>query len=204
MASSKNTDDVKLDKKGRPIKTGKWTRRGFITAGTLAGGALLVAVAIRPGHQEKKMAKYVEGEGETLVTAFVKIGSDNKITAIIPHSEMGQGVLTALGSMLCEEMDVAFDDLDIVEAPAEKEYANFVLAREFVAGGLSVPPMLQDTINGVFLAATKAMGLQITGGSASVRFTGASAIQTAGCRAAIFRPRLTARRCLAWTHLCPA
>jgi len=123
MASSKNTDDVKLDKKGRPIKTGKWTRRGFITA--------------------------------------------------------------------CEEMDVAFDDLDIVEAPAEKEYANFVLAREFVAGGLSVPPMLQDTINGVFLAATKAMGLQITGGSASVRFTGASAIQTAGAAAA-------------WTHLCPA
>jgi len=62
--------------------------QGFITAGTLAGGALLVAVAIRPGHIEKKMAKYVEGEGESLVTAFVKIGQDNKITAIIPHSEI--------------------------------------------------------------------------------------------------------------------
>ncbi len=177
----KTSSDTAVETK--PAKKGKWTRRGFITAGTLAGGALLVAVAIRPGHQEKKMAKYVEGEGETLVTAFVKVGKDNKITAIIPHSEMGQGVLTALGAMLSEEMDVAFDALEIVEAPAEKEYANFVLAREFIAGGMSVPPMLQDTVNGVFLAATKAMGLQITGGSASVRFTGANAIQTAGAAA---------------------
>ena len=181
--SEVNTANMKSAKNVKPAKTGKWTRRGFITAGTLAGGALLVAVAIRPGHIEKKMAKYVEGEGESLVTAFVKIGQDNKITAIIPHSEMGQGVLTALGAMLCEEMDVAFEDLDIIEAPAEKDYANFVLAREFIAGGKSIPPMLQDTVNGVFLAATKAIGLQITGGSASVRFTGASAIQTAGAAA---------------------
>jgi len=109
--SEVNTANMKSAINVKPAKTGKWTRRGFITAGTLAGGALLVAVAIRPGHIEKKMAKYVEGEGESLVTAFVKIGQDNKITAIIPHSEMGQGVLTALGAMLCEEMDVAFDVL---------------------------------------------------------------------------------------------
>lgn len=183
MTKLKTDVDVKLDRKGRPVKKGKWTRRGFISAGVLASGVLLVGVAIRPGNMTKKLAKYVEGEGETLITAFVKIGEDNKVTAIIPHAEMGQGVLTALGAMLCEEMDVEWDNLEVVEAPAEKDYANFVLAREFLMGGANVPAMLQDTVNGAFLSITKAVGLQITGGSASVRFTGTAAIQTAGASA---------------------
>lgn len=167
----------------RQSKKGKWTRRGFITAGVVAGGALLVGVAIRPGHHEKKLRKYVEGEGETLITAWVKIGADNRVTAIIPHSEMGQGVLTALGAMLAEEMDVPMDELVLTEAPAEKEYVNYILGREFILGGKKVTGIVQDTVNGAFMAVTKGMGLQITGGSASVRFTGTAAMQTAGAAA---------------------
>jgi isoquinoline 1-oxidoreductase beta subunit len=169
--------------KTKTSKKGKWTRRGFITAGVLAGGALMVGVAIRPGHHEKKLRKFVEGEGETLVTAWVKIGEDNRVTAIVPHAEMGQGVLTALGAMLAEEMDVEMDNLEIVEAPAEKDYVNFVLGREFIMGGKQVKGFVTDTVNGAFMAATKAMSLQITGGSASVRFTGTAAMQTAGAAA---------------------
>ena len=189
MTDSKTQTEVNLDKKGRPLKVdknskkGKWTRRGFITAGVVAGGAFMVGVAIRPGHIEKKQRRYVEGEGETLVTAWVKIGEDNKVTAIVPHSEMGQGVLTALGAMLAEEMDVEWDNLEIVEAPAEKDYANFALAREFIMGGKKVSGIVQDTVNGAFLMISKKMGLQITGGSASVRFTGTAAMQTAGAAA---------------------
>ena len=189
MTDSKTQTEVNLDKKGRPLKVdkkgkkGKWTRRGFITAGVVAGGAFMVGVAIRPGHIEKKQRRYVEGEGETLVTAWVKIGEDNKVTAIVPHSEMGQGVLTALGAMLAEEMDVEWDNLEIVEAPAEKDYANFALVREFIMGGKKVSGIVQDTVNGAFLMISKKMGLQITGGSASVRFTGTAAMQTAGAAA---------------------
>ena len=189
MTDSKTLTELNLDKKGRPLKVdknskkGKWTRRGFITAGVVAGGTFMVGVAIRPGHIEKKQRRYVEGEGETLVTAWVKIGEDNKVTAIVPHSEMGQGVLTALGAMLAEEMDVEWDNLEIVEAPAEKDYANFALAREFIMGGKKVSGIVQDTVNGAFLMISKKMGLQITGGSASVRFTGTAAMQTAGAAA---------------------
>lgn len=183
QTQAKAETPVKLDRKGRPVKKGKWTRRGFITAGVIAGGALMVGVAIRPGHHEKKLRQYVEGEGETLITAWVKIGADNRVTAIVPHSEMGQGVLTALGAMLAEEMDVPMDTLEIVEAPAEKDYANFVLGREFIMGGKKVKGIVEDTINGAFLAITKGLNLQITGGSASVRFTGTAAMQTAGAAA---------------------
>ncbi len=162
---------------------GKWTRRGFITAGLVAGGALVVGVAIRPGHREPKLAKYVLEDGEQLLTAWVKIAPDNTITAIIPHSEMGQGVHTALGAMLAEEMDADWDSIKVLEAPAEKDYANFVLAREFALGGKRPPGWVFDTVNGAFLAITKSMDLQITGGSCSVRFTGAGAMQTAGAAA---------------------
>lgn len=201
MTDSKTQTEVNLDKKGRPLKVdkkgkkGKWTRRGFITAGVVTGGAFMVGVAIRPGHIEKKLRRYVEGEGETLVTAWVKIGEDNKVTAIVPHAEMGQGVLTALGAMLAEEMDVEWDNLEIVEAPAEKDYANWALARGFIMGGKKVSGIVEDTVNGAFLMVSKKMGLQITGGSASVRFTGTAAMQTAGAAA---REMLTNAAAKAW------
>lgn len=159
---------------------GKWTRRGFIGAGLVAGGALVVGVAIRPGDRTGKLAEHVTGEGEHLLAAWVKVGEDNTITAIIPHGEMGQGVHTALSAMLAEEMDADWDAMEIMEAPAIKDYANYPLVREFVAGGKAVPGMVFDTLNGAMLGLAKSMNMQITGGSTSVRFTGVGAMQTAG------------------------
>ena len=65
---------------------GKWTRRAFISAGVVAGGALLVGVSIRPGKRHQGMAGLVAEDGETLTNAYVKIDVDNHVTAIIPHS----------------------------------------------------------------------------------------------------------------------
>ena len=91
---------VKKTKIKKEKKKGRWTRRGFIGAGLIAGGALVVGVAIRPGDRTGELAKYVTEEGEHLLTAWVKIAEDNTITAIIPHGEMGQGVHTALSACL--------------------------------------------------------------------------------------------------------
>lgn len=162
---------------------GKWTRRGFIGAGLVAGGALVVGVAIRPGDRTDKLAKYAASGDESLVTAWVKISPDNTVTAIIPHGEMGQGVHTALSAMLAEEMDADWDKMAVMEAPAEKDYANFPLIREFIMGGKNPPGFVFDTLNGAFLTLGKAMDMQMTGGSTSVRFTGTGAMQTAGAAA---------------------
>ena len=35
---------------------GKWTRRAFITTGLVAGGGVIVGVALRPGNQIKDLA----------------------------------------------------------------------------------------------------------------------------------------------------
>ena len=143
----------------------------------------MVGIAIRPGDRTKDLSGYVTNGDEHLITTWVKVATDNTVTAIIPHGEMGQGVHTALSAMLAEEMEADWDAMEIMEAPAEKDYANFVLAREFMFGSANVPSVLFDSLNGAMLAAAKSMNMQITGGSTSVRFTGTGAMLTAGAAA---------------------
>jgi isoquinoline 1-oxidoreductase beta subunit len=165
---------------------GKWTRRAFIASGTLVGGGLLVGVgvgvAIRPGHRTPELAKIVESGDEVLVNAWVKILPDNSIKVIVPHSEMGQGVHTALPMMLADEMDADWSTVSMEQAPAHPEYATFHLARHVILPG-KVPGIVEDTLTGVFLKASEIMSLQITGGSFSVRSTGQLGMRTAGAAA---------------------
>lgn len=174
-------------KRANESRGAKWTRRGFIGAGAVAGlaasGALVLGIAIRPGDRTDALAGMVTEGNEQLLTTWVKVAPDNTVTAIIPHSEMGQGVHTALSAMLAEEMEADWDKMEIMEAPAEKDFANFELGREFMLGGKNIPGVLFDTVNGAMLAAAKSMNLQITGGSTSIRFTGVGAMLTAGAAA---------------------
>ena len=162
---------------------GKWTRRAFITTGVLAGGAVVIGVAIRPGNRAGKVAPLIAGEDETVFNVWVKISPDNTVTAIIPHAEMGQGVHTTLAMMLAEEMDADWNYVSMIEAPARAEYANYALAKGYTAGDIDFPAFLVDTIDGVFLTATQMMSLQITGGSTSVPTTGQHAMRVAGAAA---------------------
>ena len=162
---------------------GKWTRRAFISAGVVGGTALVIGVAIRPGHRAPGLAKYVTSEDETLINAWVKIDSDNKVTAIVPHSEMGQGAQTALSQMLADELDANWDDVSFLEAPAEDGYANYALGKGFLLGDTKVPAVLAGSVDGIFMQMTKAMHLQITGGSTSIRATGVYGMRIAGAAA---------------------
>jgi isoquinoline 1-oxidoreductase beta subunit len=159
---------------------GKWTRRAFISAGVLTGGAVVFGIAIRPGNRADKVSALVAGADETLFNVWLKISPDNRVTAIIPHADMGQGVHTTLAMMLADELDADWTLVDFMEAPAHKEYANYALARGYAAGDVEFPSWLVDTVNGIFLLATKSMNLQITGGSTSVPTTGQLGMRVAG------------------------
>ncbi|WP_111668855.1 xanthine dehydrogenase family protein molybdopterin-binding subunit [Algoriphagus litoralis] len=172
----------------------KWTRRAFIGAGVLAGGTLVLGIAIRPGNRASKVAGYMANEGEAMMNIWLKIAPDDTVTAIIPHAEMGQGVHTALAMMLAEEMDADWSKVKFEEAPAVKEYANYAVAKGFIAGNAEFPKFLDQTIDGVFLTAVKSMNFQITGGSASVRFTGQQAMRVAGAAAKAMLVQATAEK----------
>lgn len=159
---------------------GKWSRRAFISLGVLSGGALVLGIAIRPGNRAKKVKGFIGNIDETVLNIWVKIAADNTITVIVPHAEMGQGTHTTLAMMLADEMDADWSKVKVMEAPSDKEYANYALAKGFILKNKKLPSFLTDTLNGTFLAITKQMGLQITGGSSSVRFTGTYAMRIAG------------------------
>ncbi|HUD97419.1 MAG TPA: molybdopterin cofactor-binding domain-containing protein, partial [Woeseiaceae bacterium] len=162
---------------------GKWTRRAFITTGVLAGGAIVIGVAVRPGNRADRVLPLVAGDDETVLNVWVKISPDNSVTAIVPHAEMGQNAHTTLAMMLADEMEADWAGVGVLEAPADREYANYAIARGFALGDREFPAFLVDTVDGFFLRATQVMGLQITGGSMSVRTTGQLAMRVAGAAA---------------------
>ncbi len=161
----------------------KWTRRGFIGAGLATGGVLVLGVAVRPGHRAPEMADMMTSDGEELLNLWVKIAPDNSVTAIVPHSEMGQGAQTALAQMLGDELDADWSQIRVEEAPPHKEYANHILAKGFLIGAAEIPPVLLPTVDGALLEVTQLFNLQITGGSTSVRSTGQFGMRVAGAAA---------------------
>ncbi len=164
---------------------GKWTRRAVIGSGLLAGGAFAVGVALRPGNPVDSLKPLVAGgEGEELINSWVKIDADNVVTAIVPHTEMGQGVRTSLAQMLADELDADWEKVTVIEAPTTGDYVSQHMARLFVAPGtLGGPNWLEPTIDGVFTRLAKMADGYATGGSASVRSTGQRGMRVAGAAA---------------------
>src|SRR5579864_1482684 len=51
--------------------------------------------------------------------AFLRVGSDNSVTIISKHVEVGQGVYTGLATVLAEELDAAWSQVRVEPAPAD-------------------------------------------------------------------------------------
>ena len=159
---------------------GKWTRRGVLSAGVLGGTGLVIGIAVRPGNPTETAGHLVTGEGENLLHIYLKIDDQNRATAILPHSEMGQGAQTALTQMLAEELDADWDLMRFEEAPADAEYANMAVGRGYLFKGVDFPDAVVPTVDGLMLNLADAMGMQVTGGSMSIRTTGQYFLRAAG------------------------
>jgi isoquinoline 1-oxidoreductase beta subunit len=159
------------------------SRRGFIVGGALAGGGLVLGLALRPFSNLPAARALVEGDGGTLLTTWVKIAPDNTVTVIVPHSEMGQGVHTALPMMLAEELDADWSLVRMEQAPADPAFANGGLARGYLRGDASIPALLAGPSDFAFRKIAEFMNLQITGGSLSVRATGVDGMRRTGAAA---------------------
>ena len=174
---------------------GKWTRRALIATGVAAGGALAVGVALRPGNRAPRLRGLVAAGDEALLTAWLKIGRDNRATAIVPHAEMGQGAHSVLAQMLADELDADWRLVSVQEAPAHEEYANYALGKGYLLGDADIPRPLVGTVDGAFLKAVQMGNVQVTGGSMSIRTTGLHAMRVAGAAA---RQMLAQAAAAAW------
>jgi len=164
------------------------SRRKAIFGTLAAGGALIIGYGFWPYPQREKVRALLgHGPDSAVLSTWVKVSRDNRVTVIVPHSDMGQGAQTALAQMLADEMDVDWSLVDILEAPAHDAFANADIAVGFL-GEFGIPEALIGPISSVAPKLARLANLQITGGSASVRYTGMLAMRPAGAAArAIFR-----------------
>ena len=70
--------------------------------------------------------------------AFVRIGTDERVTVIVNHSEMGQGVYTSLPMLLAEELDADWSKVGYESAPVDPKYNHPAFGMQMTGGSSSV------------------------------------------------------------------
>jgi isoquinoline 1-oxidoreductase beta subunit len=112
------------------------SRRDFLKAG--AGLTLGVAV---PGALAQMAGPGQGGSGPAAAgafepNAFVRIGTDNTVTVIVKHFEMGQGTFTGLPTLVAEELDADWSQIRAEGAPADAtRYNNLFMGQMQGTGG---------------------------------------------------------------------
>ena len=145
-------------------------RRRFLLTGAVVGGGLLVGYGLfKPRDLLGDAALLTVDADEVALNAWLKIAEDGSVTVAVPRAEMGQGIYTALPMLVAEELDVAWSMVKVEQAPIDGVYGNVVM---MIAGA----PF--DYADDGWLASTarwskgrfgRILGLQVTGGSTSVR-----------------------------------
>jgi isoquinoline 1-oxidoreductase beta subunit len=99
------------------------SRRTFLKAS--AGLALGFYLPLGYGRRNAMAAAGgTAGTAAFAPNAFVRIGTDNTVTVIVKHVEMGQGTYTGLPTLVAEELDAAWDQIHPAGAPADAKLYN--------------------------------------------------------------------------------
>ncbi|MEC8586969.1 MAG: molybdopterin cofactor-binding domain-containing protein, partial [Pseudomonadota bacterium] len=158
------------------------SRRRFIVSSAVVGGGLAIGYAATR-QSDHRIANDTLAQGSArYLTSFLKIDPDNRVTVYVNHSEMGQGSHTALAMMAADELDAAWEQVRIEQAPATDLYATGDMAIGF-AGEFGVPSFLMPLVEASAMKIAQIGNLQTTGGSASIRFTGQLGMRVAGAAA---------------------
>ncbi len=118
------------------------SRRAFLKASAVAGGGLLLTVALPRLSQAAG-----EGAGATL-NAYVRVTPDNTITITSKEPEIGQGIMTSLPMVVAEELDADWKQVRIEQALADSS----IYGRQ-VAGGSMATPLEWDPMRKMGAAA---------------------------------------------------
>jgi len=112
-------------------------RREFLKTGAAVGGGLLVS-----WHMPLSSAaagKAGAAENQVALNAFVRIGTDESVTVISSHSEMGQGVYTSLPMLLNEELEADWSKIRVEAAPVDKVYNHPIFGMQMTGGSTTSP-----------------------------------------------------------------
>src|ERR1700688_4019839 len=110
-------------------------RREFLKTGAAVGGGLLVSwhlpMATFGGNKD--------AGNQVALNAFVRIGTDESVTVISSHSEMGQGIYTSLPMLLNEELEADWSKIRVEAAPVDKVYNHPIFGMQMTGGSTTSP-----------------------------------------------------------------
>jgi isoquinoline 1-oxidoreductase beta subunit len=112
------------------------TRREFVKTGALVTGGLVIAFAA-PGARRLAWAEPTPGRSPFAPNAFLRVGNDDTVTVLLAHSEMGQGIWTALPMLIAEELDADWSRIKVEHAPAAPVYAHTAFGIQMTGGSTS-------------------------------------------------------------------
>jgi isoquinoline 1-oxidoreductase beta subunit len=114
------------------------TRRTVLASA--AGTGLFIAVGGLASRSAQAAAPGIDSvaTGPLAPNAFVRVGSDNLVTIVCKHHEMGQGNTTGLASMAADELDADWSLVRTEYAPSNvKLYNNLAFGEMQGTGGSS-------------------------------------------------------------------
>jgi isoquinoline 1-oxidoreductase beta subunit len=114
------------------------SRRSVLHA--IAGSGLVLGFGSFATSEASAAALGAEGAaaGPLAPNPFVRIGTDNLVTVVCKHHEMGQGNLTGLTSLVAEELDADWAQMRSEAAPADaSRYNNLAFGPMQGTGGSS-------------------------------------------------------------------
>jgi len=106
-------------------------RRSFLRVSSLAGGGMLLGLAIKP---PKASAQFGPG-APAVPNNFIKIHPDGTITIMAKDPEVGQGVKTMLPMLIADELDADWKQVKIEQT----DFDDTKYAMQFAGGSLATP-----------------------------------------------------------------
>jgi isoquinoline 1-oxidoreductase beta subunit len=156
---------------GRPVRGVRTGRRRFLLGGLAAGGALVVGWGVAPPRQRlhATAGSAARDAGTVALNGWVAISPDGTIDVVVPRSEMGQGVHTALPVLLAEELDAPLESVRVVAAPIDKIFANLTVLRDTLPFRPDDVGSLPEGARWVAGKVARELGIMFTGASTSVK-----------------------------------
>jgi isoquinoline 1-oxidoreductase subunit beta len=111
------------------------SRRDFLKTGAVVTGGLVIAFTV-PGARRFAQAERTPA-GPFAPNAFLRVGSDDSVTVLLAHSEMGQGIWTTLPMLIAEELDADWSRIKVEHAPAAPAYAHTAFGMQMTGGSTS-------------------------------------------------------------------
>ncbi|HEY0782479.1 MAG TPA: molybdopterin cofactor-binding domain-containing protein, partial [Thermoanaerobaculia bacterium] len=110
------------------------SRRSFLKRSAAVGGGLVVGFLVPSGLRRLAAQAPPAPAGLPPANAFLRIGSDESVTVLLAHSEMGQGIWTTLPMLVNEELDADWKRFRVEHAPAAPAYRHTAFPVQMTGG----------------------------------------------------------------------